>query len=109
MSEFDLDSQEDAEELAALVGQLPTTARLYRAVDPAYSWDDTTTLIWMCEYELRVLIWQRTKDGAHGQNKPEPLPAPGKDKKLNEADVLGAKAQVDAVLKNIAGGDSDNG
>ena len=90
--------EEDAAYLGALAWQLPRTSRTWRAVDPANAWDDRTRILALAEYELRVLIWQRTEAGAKGRNRPKPLPMPGEQQQITEGDVTKAMAEVDAVL-----------
>lgn len=61
---------------AALMSQLPATSRVARALDPAAEWDDATYLLSAIEYDLRVLIWQKTKDAQRNRNRPKPNDTP---------------------------------
>lgn len=61
---------------ATLVAQLPETSRVARMLNPDNEWTDAVYLLNAIEYDLRVLIWQKTKDGEKGRNKPKPNETP---------------------------------
>lgn len=61
---------------AALASQLPSTSRVAKALNPDNEWDDATYLLSAIEYDLRVLIWQKTKDAQKNRNKPKPNETP---------------------------------
>lgn len=61
---------------AALMAQLPRSSRVAKALDPSNEWDDATYLLSIIEYDLRVLIWQNTKDAQRNRNKPKPNDTP---------------------------------
>lgn len=61
---------------AALMSQLPSSSRVAKALDPSAEWDDATYLLSAIEYDLRILIWQNTKDAQKNRNKPKPNETP---------------------------------
>lgn len=61
---------------AALVRMLPRESRLARVESPALEWSEAEYLLARIEHTLRVLAWQRSKDGQHGRNYPEKLQTP---------------------------------
>ena len=61
---------------ASLMKMLPASSRVAKALNPENEWDDATYLLSAIEYDLRVLIWQNTKDGQKGKNKPKPNTTP---------------------------------
>lgn len=61
---------------ACLVSQLPSSSRISRTIYPENDWSDETHFLAAIEYDLRVLIWQNTKDGQKGRNKPKPNKTP---------------------------------
>lgn len=56
---------------AALATHLPREAATVRAVAPEASWSDEAYLLSAIEYDLRILVWQNSKDGQKGRNKPQ--------------------------------------
>lgn len=48
-----------------------------RIVDPHLGWTQQEHLLSLIEYDLRVIAWQRSKDGAENRNKPKPPLSPG--------------------------------
>ena len=56
---------------AALAANLPRESATVRAVVPEAAWSDETYLLSAIEYDLRVLAWQNSKDGAKGRNRPK--------------------------------------
>jgi len=63
-------------ELADLVRWLPQGCALYRATGGPMAWTDQEHLLARAEFDLRVLAWQKTKDGKDGRNRPEPIEPP---------------------------------
>lgn len=61
---------------ADLAAQLPRESRSYRALRPELEWTDRDYILWSIEFSLRVIRWQRTKNGQSGRNAPKPLPTP---------------------------------
>ena len=55
---------------------LPRDSATVRAESPEAAWSDETYLLSAIEYDLRVLIWQNSKDGQKGCNKPKPMQTP---------------------------------
>lgn len=80
---------------SVLVSQLPQGSRVLRCIDETTAWDDRTRLLHRIEHTTRILMWQRTKDGRKGHNRPKALPVPGdtvltgEDVGRNAADVAG--------------------
>lgn len=90
---------------ASLVSQLPVGSRLSRVADPDAAWSDETHLLALIEYDLRVLIWQNSKDAQHGRNRPKPIKTPS-ERAADERRADGFdKALVDRVLG--IGGEAD--
>lgn len=90
----------DVAEAASLLAQMPTDCRTFRAVNPDAAMTRADVMALVMEYELRVLIWQRTKDGAKGRNKPKMLPLPSE---MVEHDHSAERAFVDAALGIVQG------
>lgn len=87
---------------AVLMSQLPAGSRVSKHLNADNEWDDATYLLAAIEYDLRVLIWQKTKDAQHGRNKPKPNETPH-DLSLKRKRAEGFDKQfIDSVLK---GGD----
>lgn len=86
---------------AALVSQLPRSSRTVRAVDERATWGDSEALLSLIEYQLRVIAWQNTEDGAKDRNRPRPIPVPGvaeaKAKRAREFD----RELIDRVLGGV--------
>lgn len=61
---------------ASLMLQLPSTSRISKRFNPDNEWDDATYLLAAIEYDLRILIWQNTKDAQRNRNKPKPNVTP---------------------------------
>ena len=65
-------------DLWVVVHQAPTSSALYRSVNPeAYGWGLAEQLQAAGVDALRWLVWAKTKDGAAGRNRPQPIPRPG--------------------------------
>lgn len=62
---------------AALATQLPAESRVMRELDAELEWTQQDYFLAQIEYDLRILIWQNSKDGQRNRNKPKPpkLPA----------------------------------
>ena len=60
----------------------PRTSALVREVngEAVAEWTAMHELLRSMEYQLRMLVWQRTKDATKGLNTPEPLQPPEKQK-----------------------------
>lgn len=58
-------------EAADLAANLPACARCASPEGWDAGWDDGTWLLARIEHALRVLAWQRSEDGAAGENYPE--------------------------------------
>lgn len=78
---------------AVLAAQLPSTSRVFTAYDPNNAWDEQTAFLAHIEYNLRVLIWQKSKDGAKNRNPPKPPQTP-----KERAQALARRANVDKQL-----------
>lgn len=90
-------------DLADLAANLPPGCALYRATGGDMAWSAETHMLAAVEFRLRVLAWQKTEDGKHGRNKPEPIKAPPSVyEKQAEEKRLSARAQ--AYLKRTGQG-----
>lgn len=83
---------------AALVAQLPRESRVMRRYDADLEWDDATYFLARIEYDLRVLIWQKTKDAQRGRNKPEFPKLPRDARRERERVENFDRALIDKVL-----------
>lgn len=61
---------------AALAAQLPVESRCFRHDHPETAWTTGDYLLAEMAYELAVIAWQRSKDGAKGINRPKRIPTP---------------------------------
>lgn len=59
---------------AAMVAHLPSESALRRAEGDG--WSEAERLLASCEFSLRVLRWQPTKDGVKDRNQPVPRKSP---------------------------------
>lgn len=90
-------------DLADLAANLPPGCALFRATGGDMAWSFETHMLAHVEFRLRVLAWQKTEDGKHGRNKPEPIKAPSSVyEKQAEEKRLSARAQ--AYLKRTGQG-----
>lgn len=87
---------------AVLMLQLPTSSRVARKLNYGNEWDDATYMLAAIEYDLRVLIWQKTKDAQHNRNKPKPNETPHDIARKRERAEGFDKSFIDSILK---GGD----
>lgn len=83
---------------AVLLSQLPSDSRVSKATNPDNEWSEQTYLLNAIEYDLRVLIWQKTKDGQHNRNQPKPHETPGEIAKKRDRAKNFDKDLVDMVL-----------
>ena len=74
---------------ATLAAHLPQESACVRVASPEAAWDDATYLLAAIEYDLRVLAWQNSRDGAKGRNKPRPVQTP--------ADVARVRDKLDGT------------
>jgi hypothetical protein len=63
-------------EVADMVAHLPPEAAVHRAADPHWRRTNEVEILRLMEHGIRVLGWQKTRDGQAGRNVPEPLPMP---------------------------------
>ena len=80
------------EHAAALVSQLPIESCIARLQNPDAAIDYKTELLRSIELSLRVLRWQKTKDGQHDRNRPELVKLP---------------SQIEAERKRVQSADFD--
>ncbi len=100
--DFGLDGEETTDDViraSYLLVQLPPKARLACLEDPDNAWDEQTRLLWLIEYEMRILI--RSLSGK-GKN-PEPIKTPSENKKNSDAlaSAERAREEVDAALADL--------
>ena len=86
--------------LATLWVQLPEQSRCVRKHNPDAEWTDSERLLHSIEYTLRLILWQKTKDGQKGRDQPKPLKTPGEIRRAKQAadNALANKAEIDAIL-----------
>ena len=84
---------------------LPRDSATVRAESPEAAWSDETYLLSAIEYDLRILIWQSTRDGQKGRNRPKPMQTPADVARV--ADKLAATdyERIAAALGIDHGGD----
>lgn len=63
-------------EVAAWAAHLPPDSATARALNPDWQRTIDVDLLRLVEHGIRVLAWQKTKDGSAGRNAPEPIPLP---------------------------------
>ena len=83
---------------AVLVMQLPPNSRVSAAMNPDAAWDVQSWFLNQIEYDLRVLIWQNTKDAEKGRNKPKPNKTPKELMAQRRRAMNFDKDLVDSVL-----------
>lgn len=100
LDEAGMDAVEDGTRWGILWEQLPADSRLARLAAPDLAWGDAERLLHMMEYHLRVLVWQRSKDGSKGRNRPKPLQTPEERRRHREAAdaALAHRAEIDRQL-----------
>lgn len=95
-----MDSIDDGTRYGILWEQLPMESRTARHDFPDLFWGDTERLLHSIEYSLRVLTWQKSKDGSKGRNRPKPLQTPMERHRNRQAAdaAIAHKAEIDKVL-----------
>ena len=69
---------------AACAAHMPRDSACVRAVSPEAAWSDETYLLAAIEYDLRVLAWQNSKDGAKNRNKPKRMQTPADVERIKQ-------------------------
>ena len=69
---------------AACAANMPRDSACVRAVSPVAAWSDETYLLAQIEYDLRVLAWQNSKDGAKNRNKPKRMQTPADVERIKQ-------------------------
>ena len=93
---------------AACAANLPRDAACVRAVSPEAAWSDETYLLSAIEYDLRVLAWQNSKDGAKNRNKPKRMQTPADVERIKQkAQHTDFRAIAEAL--NLGGKAVDDG
>jgi len=88
-------------DLADLAANLPNGCALYRATGGPAAWSDEMHMLSRVERGLRVLAWQKTKDGKNGSNVPEPIHPPATaHEKQAKADKMASRRE--AYLRRAA-------
>ena len=88
---------ENAGRFAALAWQLPSTSRLWRALDPKNGYDHATLLLRQLEYDVRSFHWAFTEDGKNKANEPEPLMLPGEEEARKRAEEEADSAALEVA------------
>lgn len=83
---------------AALLAQLPEQARVFKEENADLEWDTATYFLAQIEYDLRILIWQKTKDGQRNMNKPKPPKLPRDARRERDRMANFDRALIDKVL-----------
>lgn len=91
---------------AALASNLPRESATVRAVVPEAAWSDETYLLSAIEYDLRVLIWQNSKDGAKNRNRPQRPQTPADVARIRDK-VAGTDFAAIAAELGLAMADSE--
>lgn len=82
-------------DLADLAANLPHGCALYRAAGGPAAWSDEIHMLAAVEFRLRVLAWQKTKDGKNGTKVPEPMtPPPTAHEKQAKADKAASRREA---------------
>lgn len=95
-----MDAIADGTMYGILWEQLPKESRTARRDCPDLIWGDAERLLWSIEYSLRILTWQKSKDGSKGRNRPRPLQTPMERHRNRQAAdaAIAHKAEIDKVL-----------
>ncbi len=90
----------DMARMAMLWAALPDGSRCVRRLVPESRWAPTDYLLRLVEHDMRVLAWQRTKDGAKGRNFPRPVQSPSeRARNVERRDgALAARSEIDRIL-----------
>ena len=72
---------------AALASNLPPESATVRAMVPEAAWDAHTYLLSAIEYDLRVLVWQNSRDGQHNRNRPKRPQTPADVERIRKKTV----------------------
>lgn len=65
-------------DLMVFIRYLPVTSNLFSAMHPEHAGWTREALLQADQVDaLRILAWQKTKDGLKGRNAPDPIPRPG--------------------------------
>lgn len=84
-------------QLGGLIEYLPNGSPLWLAVGGPRAWSDQTAGLLLVEYRLRILAWQKTKDGSNNNNPPE-MQEPPKYAHEEKEEQLKLKRRVDKYL-----------
>lgn len=91
---------------ASLAVALPAESATVRAERPEAAWSDEAYLLSAIEYDLRMLVWLNSEDGAKGRNRPRPIWTPADVAELADR-VAGTDTDlIDRVLGITHGGDT---
>ena len=80
--------------------------RLARRQSPELRWSEGEYMLASAVHALEVLVWQRTKDGRRGRNKPRPprTPAERAEAQRRRDNALAAREGIDRILGILEGG-----
>ena len=87
---------------AALAAQLPVESRCYKFDHPEAVWTTVEYMLAEIAYEIAVLVWQNSKDGAKGINRPKRPVTPAKHAELER---MAAATDFDYIDKMMGGSD----
>lgn len=94
------DDPPDPEMYSVLWTELPPESRCARREVPDLAWGDAEYLLRSIDYSLRVIAWQRTKDGARGRNAPSPCPTPGEAARRRDA-AERSRRNADSIARQL--------
>lgn len=83
---------------AVLCVQLPNSSRVKRTLNPDAAYGINELLLREIEFDLRVLVWMRTKDAQRGANQPKRIPMPSESIEVDKGEIDAQRAYVDSVL-----------
>lgn len=97
---------EDCSRWALLWYALPRESRTARRQSPELRWSEGEYMLASAVHALEVLVWQRTKDGRRGRNKPQPprTPAERAEAQRRRDNALAAREGIDRILGIREGG-----
>ena len=97
---------EDCSRWALLWYALPRESRTARRQSPELRWSEGEYMLASAVHALQVLVWQRTKDGRRGRNKPRPprTPAERAEAQRRRDNALAAREGIDRILGIREGG-----
>lgn len=90
----------DMARCALLWKALPESSRCVRRLVPEARWSQEDYLLRAIEHDLRVIVWQWTKDGQKNVNAPKPISTPAETarNKGRRDRAMAARDEIDRIL-----------